>query len=500
MLSLQSNGFMRILASFWGAALLCSAVNAQQALTIYNQDFAVVRDSLRLELKAGPNQLRYVGATTHLEPDSVVLRDPTGRRTLQILEQNFRNDPVSQSLLLSFYEGRTIEFENIVHEGTTTKKEIIKGKIVRSGYAQPYQGEARYGGAAEMSSQPIIEVDGRLRFSLPGQPLFPALGDDAILKPTLTWVLQADKPGRVDAEVSYITGGMSWEASYNVVAPENGETLDLIGWITMNNQSGKSFENARIKLLAGDVSKFRQVEVPGVGGESFRTNSRDADSSVSEKSFDEYHLYTLGRTTTLLDRETKQVEFVRASGIPSKPIYIYDGAHLPFRIADYENIRGNREYGTESNPKVWVMRELYNSTTNNLGMALPKGRMRFYRRDNDGQMEFTGENIIDHTPRNEMIRVFTGNAFDIVGSRKRTDYKIDTARNWIDESFEIKVRNRKQVPIEVRVVEHLYRGSNWELNRKSDAFQKTDAQTIEFRIPLQADEERTVSYTVHYTW
>jgi hypothetical protein len=222
---------------------------------------------------------------------------------------------------------------------------------------------------------------------------------------------------------------------------------------------------------------------------------------VTEKAFDEYHLYTLERPTTLLDRETKQVEFVSAAAIPSKTIYIYDGVRTDRWMGwGWEQIRNQKEYGTDSSPKVSVMREFYNSTTNHLGMPLPKGRLRFYRRDADGQLEFTGENEIDHTPKNERIRMRTGDAFDLTGERTRTDFHESNNDHWIDESFTIKVRNHKKDAVEIRVVEHLNRWNNWQITAKSDDFIKTDAQTMEFRVNVAPDGEHVVTYTVHYSW
>lgn len=495
---------------FLGAAGVFVA-SAQPSLTIYNQNFAVVRDTVPLDLKPGVNEVRYAGATAHVEPDSVILRDPAGKTSMQILEQNYRNDPVSQELLLSLFEGKTIDFKKTDRFGQPSD-EIIHGKIIRSGYVPHYSAMNRYGyeyQQAQMNyaqaSQPIVEVDGKMIFGLPGQPLFPDLGDDTLLKPTLNWLIQSEKPGKVDAEISYLTGGLTWDASYNLVSPEKGDDLDLIGWVTMDNQSGKTFTDAKIKLMAGDVNKLQPQNA------YYRMNGI-ADSiggaagmrpPVSEKSFDEYHLYTLARPTTLHDRETKQVEFVRASGIPSQTIYVYDGAKIDLnRYAGwgYENIRENRDYGTQSNKKIWVMREFVNSESNHLGMALPKGKLRFYRRDADGRMEFVGEDQIDHTPRDETIRVTTGNAFDLVGERKQTNYNMDSSRRTLDESFEIKLRNHKKEPVEIRAVEHLYRWNNWEITDHSDAFVKTDANTIEFRVQVQPDTEKTLSYTVHYSW
>ena len=342
-------------------------------------------------------------------------------------------------------------------------------------------------------------MNGKLQFTLPGTPLFPDLGDDTVLKPTLNWLLQSDQPGKFDAEVSYITGGFTWEADYNLVSPEKGDTVDLIGWVTMNNQSGKMFRDAKIKLMAGDVNKIQPPRLTMLGGmRSKAMNMAMADeSAVTEKAFDEFHLYSLARPTTLLDRETKQVEFVRATDVKAPVIYVYDGSS-EYRF--YGGLIQDRGYGTQGNKKVRVMREFVNAETNHLGIALPKGKLRFYRRDADGQMEFVGEDMIDHTPRNETIRVTTGNAFDLVGERKQTNFRVDTGDKWLDESFEIKLRNRKKEPVEIRVVEHLYRWNNWEITAKSDDFKKTDAQTIEFRVPVKPDEERTVTYTVHYSW
>jgi hypothetical protein len=227
--------------------------------------------------------------------------------------------------------------------------------------------------------------------------------------------------------------------------------------------------------------------------------------SVTEKAFDEYHLYTLQRPTTLRDGETKQVEFLRATGVTSTRLFVYDGAKIDWnRLRNYDpdSLRSDRSFGVQSNSKVWVMCEFKNSEANHLGMPLPAGKMRFYRRDADGQLEFIGENVIDHTPANETIRVYLGDAFDIVGERKRTDFKTSNRNEerWVDESFEIKLRNHKKEQAVVKVIEHLFRWTNWEITQKSGTFLKTDAQTMEFQIQLNPEEEKVVTYTVHYSW
>lgn len=494
--------------------LSSSLLLASPGLTIYNQNFAVVRDTIPLDLQQGENEVKFDGATIHLEPDSVILRDPSGN-PLQVLEQNYRNDPVTQQLLLSLFEGKEIDFN--VREANKPDR-VVKGKVIRSGYV-PHGGAAmnRYGNQYAMSQmamanvggagQPIIEVDGKIQFGLPGEPVFPSLGDDTILKPQLSWKIQSPKALKTQAELAYITGGMSWQASYNVVAPEKGDTLDIIGWVTMDNQSGRDFADAKIKLMAGDVSKLAP---PGMLAEDSMMRSRGmvmaagmpAAPQVTEKAFDEYHLYTLERPTTLRDRETKQVEFVRASGVKSELVYVYDGLSIDWnrwRGYDMSNRRTNEEFGTQSQTKVAVMREFKNTKANGLGIPLPKGRVRFYR-SNGQQLEFTGENQIDHTPADELVKIYTGDAFDIVGERKRTNFKVDNANHWADESFEITLRNRKKEAVAVRVVEHLLRWTNWEITEKSDTFLKLNSDQIEFRVELKPDEERKITYKVHYSW
>jgi hypothetical protein len=488
--------------------LTAAAQGADPALTIYNQNFAVVREILPVDLKAGNNTLSFSGVTAHVEPDSVILRDPTGRRPVQVLEQNYRNDPISQERLLNLFEGKTIEFSVRNPDGSAR---TVTGRIVRSGYVPHYQAMNQYGmqyAANQMNmarggaGEPIIEVGGKLQFSLPGQPIFPALGDDTILKPALDWILYSAQPARFDAEVSYVSGGLSWSADYNIVAPENGDRLDLVGWVTLDNQSGKQFDHARIKLMAGDVNRVQPPTgarfMAGPGGAEALVSPRP----VEEKAFEDYHLYTLPQRVTMRDRETKQVEFLRAEGIQSKWRYVYDGMRHDRNYGGYTDLRQIQQYGTQSNPHVWVMREFANSAADHLGMPLPKGRMRFYRRDQDGQIEFTGENQIDHTGKDEAVRVYTGNAFDLVGERRQTRFQSQMmpANGFVDEAFEIKLRNHKNERATISVVEHLYRWSNWAITQESAPHRQVDSRTIEYEVTLQPNEERTLTYTAHYTW
>ena len=465
---------------------LVTAASAETALTIYNQNLAVVRESLPLELKAGENPLTFDRATAQVLPDSVVLRDPAGKATFSILEQSYRNDPVSKWLLLQYFEGKEIEFRSTYPDG---KVEVKPGKIVRSGYVP--------GGQPQ---DPIIEVDGKLRFQLPGEPLFPALGDGSILRPTLGWQIQSQADAKFDAQLSYLSRGFSWEADYNLVAPEKSDTVTVTGWVTVNNQSGTGFNQAKVKLVAGDVNIIEPqppMDARGVGGRMMKM--AEAAPAVQEKAFDDFHLYTLQRALTIRDKETKQVEFLRAPEVKAKKKYVYDAASM--RFFGHGGPQTQPIQGQEFPKDVAIYWEFKNEEANGLGVPLPAGRVRFYRSDDqDGNLEFVGENDIDHTPRNENVSIYTGNAFDLVGERKITNFQRDDREESLKETIEITVKNRSKEAKEVVVREHLWRWLEWTIENPSMEFEKKDAQKIEFTVKLAPDEEGKVTYTAHYTW
>jgi len=468
------------------ATALITAASAETALTIYNQNLAVVRESLPLELKAGENPLTFDRATAQVLPDSVVLRDPTGKAAFSILEQSYRNDPVSKWLLLQHFEGQQIEFRTAYPDG---KVEVKPGKIIRSGYVP--------GGQPQ---EPIIEIDGKLRFELPGEPLFPALGDGSILRPTLGWQIQSQADAKFDAQLSYLSNGFSWEADYNLVAPEKGETVTVTGWVTVSNQSGTGFDKAKVKLVAGDVNIIKpNYPAEGMALGRAMMKAADAAPAVQEKAFDDFHLYSLQRALTIRDKETKQVEFLRAPEVKAKKKYIYDPASMRFFG------RGGPQtqpiQGQEFPKDVAIYWEFKNEEANGLGVPLPAGRVRFYRSDDqDGNLEFVGENDIDHTPRNENVSIYTGNAFDLVGERKITNFQSDDRAEWMKETVEVTVKNRSKEPKEIVVREHLWRWLEWKIENPSMEFEKKDAQKIEFTVKLAPDEEKKVTYTAHYTW
>lgn len=462
---------------------------ADPSLTIYNQNFAVVRDNVPLDLHEGENEARFADITAHLEPSSVILRDPDGKNEFRVMEQIYRADAATQSMMLARFEGETIEFLVPQPQKPDT---IVRGRIVRGGSERNDSGEG---------DTPIIEVGGKLRFDLPGKPLFPKLPDESILKPELNWKIFAARPAKFNAEIAYLSNEINWSADYNMVLPASSDRLQVAGWITINNRSGKRFENARVKLVAGDVNKLKARQPDQAYAPQERMVSMAAESGPTEKSFADSHLYTLPRPVTLRDGEAKQVEFIRADGVAANRLYTYDatGYDMPDPIIFRSAPVIDSGWGADSTTKVGVIYEFKNSEANHLGLPLPKGRWRFYRQDNDGQLEFTGENEQDHTAKDETLRIFTGTAFDLATERRQTDFAIDRAKQSMDEAFEIKLRNHKQEPVEIRVVEHLNRWQSWEIVEKSDPFTKKSAHTVEFVVPLKPDEEKSVRYRVRYT-
>ena len=361
----------------------------------------------------------------------------------------------------------------------TGKREIVSGRVLRSGYS-PRPAEAPGDGLT-----PIVEVEGRIQFSLPGEPLFDAPGPGALLEPSLVWDLWAGRAGERALELSYITTGVGWKATYNAVTSERGDRFDLAGWVTLTNSSGASWEDARVKLLAGEVSRVQPGRARGMvlGLESAAALAPPPE--VTERAFDEYHLYTLPRPVALREREVKQVELCRGGDIPAARLYIYDGAMMG---------------AAEGDTRVATMLEFTNSKASGLGLPLPRGTMKVYRADADGSNQFIGESRLGHTAADEKVRLVLGSAFDLAGERRQAGYRVDSGKESAEESFEIKVRNHKKEPVEVRVVEHLYRWSTWRILASSDPYEKIDSRTIEFRVRVPPDGEKVVTYQVRYSW
>jgi hypothetical protein len=477
-------------------------------LTVYNQDFALVKEGREVTLKRGLNPVFLGNVAAQIEPTSVYVKSLTAPGSVRVLEQNYEYDLVHQAKLLEKYLGSEIEFE--FYEPQTGKlREVRKARLLATGWSRSTPQQRQYygyqpGGFYSTGSGMVVEMDGKIYMNPGGRMVLPSLPKGLILQPQLTWQLDSEKSGRHEMELSYITHGINWNSDYVAVIEPDEKYLDLTGWVTLDNRSGVSYPDATLLLMAGDVRLIHPGQaIAGDMSASYKmARSEAVRPQFEEKEFFEYHLYTLQRPTDVSDNQKKQIEFLSASRVPVEKLFVYDGAQIGNRWRGYDiySIRTQPQYGTESNKKVFVMLEFMNKKKMNLGIPLPKGKVRVYKTDTDDSRHFVGEDLIDHTPSGEKVRLYVGNAFDIVGERKQTNFK-QISERVIQESFEIRLRNQKsKESVEVRAVEHLYRWSDWEILEKSHPYMKTDSRTIEFRVSIKPKEEKVITYTVQYRW
>jgi hypothetical protein len=453
-----------------------TAVRAQEenvALTIYNQDLALVRDHRALTLKSGLNNVRITDVAAQIDPTSVHFQSLTDPEGTSVLEQNYEYDLVNTRKLMQRYLDQRIAM--VTADGT-----VYSGTLL--------SGDGNIILASPNGSVTVVNQSRVQEFK------FPKLPEGLITRPTLLWQLSATKAGKHDVEINYLTGGMSWQANYVALVSEDDKQMDLNGWVTINNRSGATFKDADLKLIAGNVRKVKQAltEKTRVAMEAAVPT---ATPQFTERGFFEYHLYTLQRPTTLKNDSTKQIEFTTATGVPVEKIYIYDGSQ--FRYVPGRGPITTADLGFSGNKRVNVLLEFKNEKKAGLGIPLPKGVVRVYKEDADGSSQFIGEDRIDHTPKDETIRLHVGDAFDIVGERKQTDFRKLSDR-LLEESFEITLRNHKETAVTVRVVEHLYRWSDWEIVKESQKHTKSDSNTIVYKVRVPANGEAKVSYTVRY--
>lgn len=450
---------------------VCLAEDEGVDLTIYNQNFALVKDRRYLVLEKGVNQIRFSDVASQIEPTSVHFKSLTAPDSCGIQEQNYEYDLVSATRLLSKYIDKKIKI-------------LSSGGTVYEGLLTSYDNDNLViSNALDKSLSMISRAENIKTIE------FSSLPEGLITKPTLMWQIANDKEGRHLTEVSYLTKGINWLCDYVVVIDKDDKHIDLSGWVTIDNKSGATYKDAGLKLIAGEVHRVEEERMVKYDAAIAMTTGKAAPQ-FEEKAFFEYHMYTLQRKATLKDNQTKQITLFTANNVPVTKLFIYDPADYGWY--SYREAKSTKEQ------KVKVKIELINSKKNNLGMPLPKGKVKVYKKDVDGKLEFVGEDSIDHTPKDEKIRLYLGDAFDVVGERKQINYR--RGDNWAEESIEISLRNHKDVDIEVIVVEHLWRYSNWKILDKSHEFSKKDASTIEFKIPVLKDVETKITYTVRYWW
>jgi len=448
--------------------------------------YAVVRHERPIELKSGRNDVRFSDVAGLIDPTTVSFESLTDPKGTRVVEQNFQFDLVSTDKLLRKFIDREITVEQ------------TRGDKLDS-----------YAGTLLSTSGGLVlrEADGSVRVVSHNSGItLPSLPGGLITRPTLVWDVAAKKPGKHTARVTYQTTGITWWTDYNLTYAEGADAnschVNVGAWVSILNQSGASYPDAKIKLIAGDVHRAPPTAAPSART-MMKAAAEEAKDEVGfqEKTFFEYHLYTLGRPSSLPDNSTKQIElFPAVTGVPCEKTLVYYGQQ-GFNYGFGPNPYIDRNLGIASSKKVDTYLSFKNTQDNGMGVPMPSGRVRVSKVDTaDGSLEFIGEDRIDHTPKNEVILLKLGSAFDVVGERRQVDFKIDTSRNTMTEEIEIKIRNRKEEPVNVIVKENLYRWTNWKIVATTQPYEKQDARTVHFPLTVPADKEAVVHYTVRYTW
>lgn len=436
------------------------------AITVYNSNLGLVKDTRTLRLARGASQLRFMDVAQLIDPTTVHIKSLTTSNALQVVEQSYEFDLLNPQKLLDKYVGRDLTLVLRRVENNSERLVPVKATLLSNNAGQVWQ----------IENQIVINPTNIAEMR------FDQLPADLIAKPTLVWSLNNTGADSQTVEASYLTSGINWRSDYVVVVNQDDTKADLNGWVTIDNRSGATYRNAELKLVAGDVERVREmarkeamqmdrVAVAGAPAPQFE-----------EKSFFEYHLYTLQRPTTLKQNETKQINLLSGSGINVKKELVLNGQQFYYQ--------GYNNPGEPIKEKVGVFVEFKNSKENNLGQPLPAGILRVYKADSDGAQQFVGESRIGHTPKDESVRVKLGDAFDVVAERKQIDFKT-IARRVFEYAYEIRIRNHKEQPVTVIVNEPI--PGDWEIISSSIPPQKTAAFAARFSVPVVKDGEAVLT-------
>jgi len=458
----KRSGFLLLFFLLLSANFL-SAQQADQksvAVTVYNSNLGVVKDLRTIDINSGTSQIAITDVAQFIDPTSVHI-DLNG----EVIEQNYQYDLVSLDKILQKYIDKDIQ---LIGENS----ELIEGKLLSS-----------FGGQIVLQKKEggllMLPNLSKYRFSVGTLP------EGLITKPTLLWKVNSPKSGKQDVEISYQTSGMNWHAEYVAVLNSDDTKLDLNSWVSIENKSGTTYKDAILKLVAGDVNLVKDQQRVNYQPQEMMVKSMGVSQpQFQEKEFFEYHIYNLQRPTTLANNETKQISLFETSGVKAVKKYFYDGG------------RNYYSSNTSQTGKVDVVVEFENKEENNMGLPMPKGKVRMYKSDGK-TLEFIGEDLIDHTPKNEKVRLKLGQAFDVVVEDVQTENKKITDRVW-EQAYEVKFKNRKKEDITVEVERFL--GLNWEILSSSIDYQKKDAQNIIFKVPVSQDGETVLKFKVRYRY
>lgn len=432
------------------------------AVTAYNNGLALVRDARKLNLPQGEIHLRFMDVAAQIRPETVSLRSLAEPGSIAILEQNYEYDLMSPAKLTEKYVGKNVKLVNFSTEVGFTEKE------------------------AQLLSNnegPIYKVGEEIFLGHPGNVVLPQIPENLIAKPSLIWLLNNSQAAQ-NVEVTYLTNGVSWQADYVVTLAQDEKSLDIEGWVTMNNQSGATYTNAKLKLVAGEVNVVQEqnVEVLQAYMELDAVGYAGAGMPKQE-AFAEYHLYTIPRRTTIKQNESKQLALLTAEGVKCAKKYEFRGQEHFYS--------GPQPPLTEQHVDVCL--EFRNDEANRLGIPIPAGVMRIYQEDSEKTLQFAGEDRIEHTPKDEDISLKMGNAFDVIGERVQTDFQQISDR-VTESAYEITVRNHKETDVVLDIVEPL--PGDWQIIQKSQEFEKKDAQTAIFKVAVAANGEAKITYRV----
>ncbi len=432
------------------------------AVTIYNVNLGLVKDVREVDLAEGMSELRFMDVASEIMPASVFIKSLKDSGSLSVLEQNYEYDLLNAQKLLDKYVGRNVKLYSM--NPYTERENTVEATVLSN------------------NAGPIFRIGDDITYGHPGRIIFPGVPDDLISQPTLVWLLDNSLSSVQTVEASYLTNGINWEADYVVTLDENDEKSDIAGWVTINNRSGTTYKNAQLKLVAGDVSRVKdQIDRHRM---EYAEAARMAKDQFKEDEFFEYHLYTLQRPSTIKNNQTKQIRLLQANSVPVMKELVFHGSQHYFRNKITSGMTGQ---------KVAVYIEIANKKESGLGMPLPKGTVKVYKHDKEGSLQFVGENRIDHTPKDEKIRIKLGDAFDVVGSRKQMSWE-KMARDTYETSFEIELRNHKQEDVNIKVIEPI--PGDWEMIDSSHNYTKTEAFTAEFNVLVPKDEEVKITYKV----
>ncbi|MGD2247300.1 MAG: DUF4139 domain-containing protein [Candidatus Methanofastidiosia archaeon] len=422
-------------------------------VTIYNQNFGVVKELREINLDEGLNTVLIQDVAKLIDPTSVSIKDLTG--VTQVLEQNYLYDLVNKQKIYEKYIGKEI---TIIDKNQNT----ITGVLL-----------------SFLGNELIIQNDTGVHVVMAEQVSLPKLPEGLITKPTLKWLLESEKAGTHDIQLSYMTSGLNWVCDYVAVVDEDDSHVDLTCWVTITNNSGATYKNAKLKLIAGEVHKVEEGVPPPV---AYEEEAKAGAAQFQEEAFFEYHLYTLQRKTDIMDNQQKQVTLFTADSVAVQKEYVFEESNY-YRGSNQGNVK--------------VMLTFENTQDNNMGMPLPKGKVRVYKKDSEGQLQFVGEDLIDHTPKDEKLRIYLGDAFDLVAQKKQTDYNRITDR-IVEVSYEVSLRNHKDEPVTIAVVQKVW--GEWRIVDTTHDYIKEDAWTCVWYIEVPKDGEVTLTYTVRIQW